>query len=134
MKQLLHLITSYIHDSRALITELKHLENPSRTKLFTANALAMYTKMYMDTSITAIRNLLATHRESIPVMFPTELFLTTLDIIIQNNIFTFGDDFWLQLRGAAMGTPAAPPVFNNTLWSTRKHIDIKHFSKQHHLL
>jgi len=27
---------------------------------------------------------------------------------MKNNIFTFRDTFWQQLRGTAMGTPATP--------------------------
>jgi hypothetical protein len=40
--------------------------------------------------------------------FPRELLLRVLRTIMENNTFTFGDTFWLQTQGTAMGTPAAP--------------------------
>jgi hypothetical protein len=32
----------------------------------------------------------------------------TLEIVMNNNIFMFGDTFWQQLQGTEMGTLAAP--------------------------
>jgi hypothetical protein len=50
----------------------------------------------------------STYEDRIPLNFPVEFFLTKLEIIMTNNIFTFGDTYWVQLQGTAMGTPAAP--------------------------
>ncbi len=108
MKQLLHLIPSYIRDSKALLIDLKSLHIPPGVKMFTADASAMYTNIDSNTGIQAISDLITTHQSSIPPDFPTDFFLTTLKIVMDSNIFSFGDTFWRQLKGTAMGTPAAP--------------------------
>ena len=46
-------------------------------------------------------------KNSITNYLPKHLILTALDIVMKNNIFTFGDTDWLQLKGTAMGTPCA---------------------------
>jgi hypothetical protein len=108
MKQLLHLIPSYIKDSRDLLKEIKTLTIQRGAKLFTADATAMYTNITLEYGLEAVRNLLNTNSNLIPSNFPSALFLKTLETVMSNNIFTFGDTFWHQLHGAAMGTPAAP--------------------------
>jgi hypothetical protein len=64
--------------------------------------------MDTTTGIQAMQHLLELYHEHIPTNFPRGFFLTTLEIVMKNNIFSFGDTFWLQLQGTAMGTPAAP--------------------------
>ena len=139
MKQLLHLIPSYIKDSKQLISEIKLLQLPPNAKLFTADAISMYTNIDTATGIQAFRDLFTTYHHQIPTTFPRELFLTTLEIIMNNNIFTFGDTYWSQLLGTAMGTPAAPlysiitygyhentailPTFHNNLFYYKRYID-----------
>jgi hypothetical protein len=108
MKQLLHLIPSYIKDSKALLNDLKTIHIPTNAKIFTADATAMYTNIDTTTGVTSISNLINTNKEKIPLNFPTELFLLVLESIMNTNIFTFGDTFWHQRNGTAMGTPAAP--------------------------
>jgi len=108
MKQLLKFIPSYVKDSKSLISELRTLDIPSGAKLFTADATAMYTNIDVDTGLMAFRTLFNTYKDSIPQTFPTEFFLSTLDNVMKNNIFTYGDTFWSQVQGTAMGTPAAP--------------------------
>ncbi len=108
MKQLLHLVPSYNRDSKALLNELKTIHIPPNAKIFTADAMAMYTNIDTTTGVTSIRNLIHTNAEKNPLNFPTDLFLLVLETIINTNIFTFGDTFWHQLNGTAMGTPATP--------------------------
>jgi len=47
------------------------------------------------------------HRNDIPEDFPRELVLKGIKRLMENNVFTFGDRFFLQLNGTAMGTNVA---------------------------
>jgi hypothetical protein len=108
MKQLLHLILSYIRDSKALLADPNMLYIPPGAKIFMADTSAMYTNIDTAVGIHAISDLLASHHNSIPLDFPMTFFLNTLEIVMNNNIFSFRDTFWHQLKGTAMGPPAAP--------------------------
>jgi hypothetical protein len=107
MKDLLHLIQSFLKDSYSLIKELKDLKLPDSAQLFTADAKSMYTNIDSTSGISALRELLTTNAALIPTDFPKDLFLQVLEIVMSNNVFSFADSYWLQLSGTAMGTPAA---------------------------
>jgi hypothetical protein len=107
MKDLLHLVSSYLKNSSCLIQELKHLHIPEGAKIFTADAKSMYTNIDTDTGIAAIQDFLEMNNERLPLNFPKKLFLQILEVIMKNNIFSFADSYWLQTSGTAMGTPAA---------------------------
>jgi len=108
MKELLHLIPSYIKNSTELIKDLQCLNLPRGAKLFTADATSMYTNIDTTTGLQTFTKLFERYKDHIPNSFPKEFFLETLKIIMNNNIFSFGDTYWQQLQGTAMGTPAAP--------------------------
>jgi hypothetical protein len=108
MKELLHLIPSYIKNSTDLIKELRHINLPKGAKLFTADATSMYTNIDTATGIQTFKNLFDKYTAVISTNFPKEFFLQTLEIVMNYNIFSFGDTYWQQLKGTAMGTPAAP--------------------------
>ena len=108
MKDLLFLIPSYIKDSKQLLSELTQLTLPPEAKLFTADATAMYTNIDTATGVKAFEHLFETYEAHIPHTFPKELFLKVLKTIMENNIFKFSDTYWIQTKGTAMGTPAAP--------------------------
>ena len=40
---------------------------------------------------------------------PPAVMMNALRLLITNNVFQFGDTFWLQKVGTAMGAPQAPP-------------------------
>ena len=108
MKELLHLIPSYIKNSTELIRGLRNLNLPRGAKLFTADATSMYTNIDTTTGLQTFNCLFDRYKDRIPNSFPKEFFLETLRIVMNNNIFSFGDTYWQQLQGTAMGTPAAP--------------------------
>jgi hypothetical protein len=58
--------------------------------------------------ILAISNLLTTHEDSISPTFPQTHLLFVLETIMDKNIFNFGDTYWFQLQGTAVGIPEAP--------------------------
>ena len=108
MKSLIPLIPSYKKNSSDLVKDLKALHLPPTAKLFTANATSMYININTTLGLQAINNLIDTYHKEILGNFPKEFFLTTLEVIMNNNVFSFGNTFWIQLQGTAMGTPAAP--------------------------
>jgi hypothetical protein len=111
MKGLIHLIPMYIRDLKALLEEINKLQIPTGAKIFTANATSIYTNIDTNLGILTLQNLFTLYSDKDPINFPKEFFLQTLEIIMKNNIFSFGDTHWTQLKGTAMGTPAAPLYF-----------------------
>jgi hypothetical protein len=67
----------------------------------------MYTNIDTSTGIAAVSDFLHSNRANISTDFPIDLFLQILRVVMQNNIFTFANSYWLQTTGTAMGTPVA---------------------------
>jgi hypothetical protein len=139
MKELIHLVQSYLKDSTSFIQEIKELQLPDNALLFTADAKSMYTNIDTATGISSIKQFLICNRDRISTNFPSNLFLEIPEIVMKNNIFSFANTYWLQLTGTAMGTPAACayatitfghfentvllPTFKNNLLFYRRYID-----------
>jgi hypothetical protein len=70
-------------------------------------AKSMHINIDTTLGVTALHEFLTVNKEHIPTDFPKELFLQKLEIIMNNNIFSFADSYWLQLSGTSMGTLAA---------------------------
>ena len=100
-------VPSFIKSSFELKKKLEQLPPlPANARLFTSDAVSMYTMIDTDHAIPAINRFLrdkggASNQQAASI---TKL----LNIIMRNNIFKFGDTIWLQLTGTAMGTPPAP--------------------------
>ena len=99
---------SYFRNSYELHQQLCSSTYPPNAKLFTADAVSMYTNIPTNTAIM----LIAKHiRKSVTEERPkqNEALITALKLVMLNNIFSFGDMTFKQLNGTAMGTPPAPP-------------------------
>ena len=76
--------------------------------LFSINAVGMYSNIVTKHSIEIIRKFILRYAIEITEMqIPVDFVVTCLKVIMKRNIFQFGDTFWKQKNGAAMGTSCA---------------------------
>jgi hypothetical protein len=67
----------------------------------------MYTNIDITHGIEIFHKWLNEFEPEIPLDFPKEFFLETLQLVMENNVFQFDDTYWHQKTGTAMGTSAA---------------------------
>ena len=99
-KQLIKYSPTYLKDSFQVLQELKALGPlPPQAKLFTCDAVSMYTNINSMHGLQTIANWIEEYNEEVPQDFPTELFLRVLEIVMTHNIFQLDDTYWLQTCG-----------------------------------
>ena len=104
-------VTTYIKDSNDLINKLKALGLlPPNAWVFTADANSMYTNI--DTAHALLIIGIWLDSLDLPEGFPLEAVKEAMALVMRNNIFEWGDLYFLQLLGTAMGTSAA------CMWAT----------------
>ena len=69
----------------------------------------MYTNINTDISLALVNTYLCDYSFG---EVPHNVIMAALTIIMRNNLFAFGDTFWLQLIGTAMSTSPAPDYTN----------------------
>jgi hypothetical protein len=98
-----------IKSSSSLVQDLRQLDKlPVTTKLFSMDAVSMYTNIDTSHALRVIAEFLRSSRICTLEKIKTETLIGALDIIMHNNLFKFGDTYWVQLKGTAMGAPPAP--------------------------
>ena len=80
---------------------------PEKAKLGTIDANSMYTNIDSKHAIKVIANWFETFSSELPLNFPSNLIIKVLNVVMHNNIFQFGDTWWKQKIGTAMGTSCA---------------------------
>ena len=98
---------SYFKDSFVLKALLDVLQLPPNARLFTADAVSMYTNIKTKEALEAIGNFIVENHGEFPHLDPNAV-REALHLVFENNIFAFGDTYWRQTSGTAMGTPPAP--------------------------
>jgi hypothetical protein len=98
---------SFFSSSFELKNQLTALRLPPTARLFTADAVSMYTNIDTPLALRAIHQYLCPATDSGNTTM--KAISAALRLVMTNNIFTFGDTAWHQLVGTAMGTPPAPP-------------------------
>ncbi len=74
-------------------------------RLFMCDAVSMYTNIDTDHALETIATFLRANK--LAKGLPADAIISGLELIMRWNVFKFGDTFWRQLTGTAMGTPPA---------------------------
>jgi hypothetical protein len=113
LQPLMKTLPSFIASSWELKNSLEKLPSlPSHARLFTCDAVGMYTNIDTDHALAVIADFLDNH--PLAVGLPANALVSALELVMRCNIFQFGDTYWHQLCGTAMGTP--PAVVYATLY------------------
>ena len=99
---------SCFKNSLELKEQLTQLNLPPNTRLFSADAVSMYTNIPTHTALNLIGKHITQYQQSTNGAYPVDAIRDALRLVMTMNIFTFGDLTLKQLNGTAMGTPPAP--------------------------
>ena len=112
LKKLLPFFPYITTSSIQIAQELNSITFPPGTQLFTMDATAMYTNIHLGHALPVLEQFLCETKRGKNIanaanICPAAL-IHALEIVMENNMFAFGDTYWLQIAGTAMGTPPAP--------------------------
>ena len=112
---------SYLQSSFDLLHDFKTVNLPPNCRIFTADATSMYTNIDTDAAISAIHHYIVTNHAKFPFL-PVHPLTEALTLLMKHNIFQFGDTYWKQLTGTAMGAPPAPTYANVSFATHEVHL------------
>ena len=99
-------VKSYIRDTTDLINKIKHIKRiPHNAILVTMDVRSLYSNIKQHDGISALKKCLDNRISKDP---PTEVLITLMNHILTLNNFNFNGRYFLQIKGCAMGTVAAP--------------------------
>ena len=86
---------------------MKDLDIAEEDLIVTSDAKVMYVNINMDHTIETIRLCFYLQAAKLPANFRIDLILESIERLMKFNVFTFGNRFFIQTNGTAMGTNAA---------------------------
>ena len=102
--------SSYIRDTKDFLCKLDAVKNlPVDTILVTLDVSSLYTNIDQDEGTEACFRKLEKRKNK---SFPSEVLRRLIKLVLQNNVFRFGNQLYSQIKGTCMGTPMAPNYAN----------------------
>lgn len=100
---------SYVKDTYHFVELVKGLTLPSNFYFFSMDVASLYTNIDIDAGISAVKKMFLRYPDP---KRPDEELLQLLDINLRRNDFMFDGQFYLQIKGTAMGKRFAPAYAN----------------------
>lgn len=100
---------SYVKDSYYFIDLVKSLTIPADSFLFSIDIDSLYTNIDIAAGLQAVREIFLKYPDA---NRPDKEILELLEINLRRNDFEFDGDFYLQIKGTAMGKRFAPAYAN----------------------
>ena len=101
---------------RSFIRDILDFFNPryvdEDTEIVTFDVISLYTSIPHKFGLEAINYFLTKYQEDLHAIFKKEFVLESANFILKNNTLTFDSEFYLQMKGTAMGTIFAPTYVN----------------------
>ena len=94
---------SYFKNSLKLKEQLLKIDLPPNARLFSADAVSMYTNIPTHLALNLIGKEITQYKCKHNETHPADSIRETLHLVMTMNIFTFGDPTLKQLNGTAMG-------------------------------
>lgn len=100
---------SYLKDTFDFVQKVKNLEIPTDTILFTLDVDSLYTNIETPLGLQAIQEWLLKYPDEAR---PDKQILQLLELSLTKNDFEFKGEYFLQIKGTAMGKKFAPAYAN----------------------
>lgn len=110
LQPLMKKFNSYLKNSFDIIEILEMQSFPQDTVILTGDVQSLYPSIDITDGLDSIRRALElfTPLDGTYIGYISEL----LEWVLTNNYIVFGDTYWLQIKGTAMGTPVAVTFAN----------------------
>ena len=92
-----------------------YLDVDEGTEIVSFDVISFYTSISHEFGLEAIDYFLTKYQEDLHPRFRKEFVLESANFILKNNTSTFDSEFYLQIKGTAMGTIFAPTIANLTM-------------------
>ena len=111
LQPIMRKLPAYIKDTTELLQEVKKIKIQPNDWLVTVDVKSLYTNIDNEDGIRACYQAWLTQDDD-PQQPPAEVLKYLLELVLKLNTLEFNEKFYLQTRGTAMGSKAAPAYAN----------------------
>ncbi|XP_062604091.1 uncharacterized protein LOC134265884, partial [Saccostrea cucullata] len=114
-KKAMQKIKKLLHKHSSVLSEKEEDFVDFDSQLVTLDVVNLYTNITSTLGIKALNFWIENYRNKIDKRFTKEFLLEATELVLKNNVFTFNDKYFHQVKGTAMGTKMAPTYATLTL-------------------